>query len=448
MLQNNTRSVLAHHITGANAVEIAASVEAALRDGGLGAGERLPTVRELATRLRVSPTTVAAAYRTLRLRGLVVGQGRRGSAISHHPPIAQGRASAVLPAHALDLASGNPDPALLPELGEALAGIDTSPVLYGGELCDPTLMKIARRTFTADGIPAESLTVVSGALDGIERALTAWLRPGDRVAVEDPGFPSVFHLLSALGLVPVPVEVDDSGPLAEATERALRSGVQAFVITTRAQNPFGSALDERRARELRALLRAHPGVLVLEDDHGGSVAGAPPRTLCASGIERFAVVRSVSKALGPDLRLAILAGDAATIARVEGRLALGIRWVSHLLQRTVASLLGDKAVMRGLRDAERTYTERRRALQAALAERGVQGFGRSGMNLWVPVADEDSAAASLLDAGFAVSTGARFRIRSAPALRITTATLRAEDAPRVAEAVALALRPARRSASA
>jgi DNA-binding transcriptional MocR family regulator len=448
LLQNNTRYVLAHHITGANAVEIAASVEAALRDGALGAGERLPTVRELATRLRVSPTTVAAAYRTLRLRGLVVGQGRRGSAITHHPPIAQARAAAILPAHALDLASGNPDPALLPRLGDALAGIDTTPVLYGGELCDPNLMRLARRAFAADGIPAESLTVVSGALDGIERALTAWLRPGDRVAVEDPGFPSVFHLLSALGLVPVPVEVDDSGPLPDAAERVLRSGVQAFVVTTRAQNPFGSALDERRVRELRALLRRHPDVLVLEDDHGGSVAGATARTLCADGIGRFAVVRSVSKALGPDLRLAMLAGDAATIARVEGRLALGIRWVSHLLQRTVAALLADKTVTRGLRDAERTYTARRRALQASLAERGVHSFGRSGMNLWVPVADENSAAAALLAAGFAVAEGARFRIRSAPAVRLTTATLSTEDAPRVAEAVALALRPARRSLSA
>jgi DNA-binding transcriptional MocR family regulator len=432
LLQNNIGSVLAHHITGGTAVEIAASVEAALRDGSLGAGERLPTVRELASRLRVSPTTVAAAYR----------------AISHHPPIAQARAAVRVPASALDLASGNPDPALLPAIGPALRRIDASPVLYGGELCDPDLMRLARRSLAADGIPADALTVVSGALDGIERALGAWLRPGDRVAVEDPGFPSVFHLLSALGLVAVPVEVDGAGPVPESVSRALRSGVHAFVVTTRAQNPFGSALDERRTRELRALLRAHPEVLVLEDDHGSGVSGAPAHTLCGSGASRWAVVRSVSKSLGPDLRLAFLAGDEATIARVEGRLALGIRWVSHLLQRTVATLLADREVGRKLRSAERTYTERRRALLDALAARGVPAFGRSGMNVWVPVPDEDSAAASLVDAGFAVSTGARFRIRSAPALRITTATLRVEDAARVADAIAQALRPARRTLSA
>jgi DNA-binding transcriptional MocR family regulator len=289
---------------------------------------------------------------------------------------------------------------------------------------------------------------VSGALDGIERALGAWLRPGDRVAVEDPGFAAVFHLISALGLVPVPVAIDDAGPLPESTEQALRAGAQALVITTRAQNPYGCALDERRARDLRAVLRRHPGVFVLEDDHGGSVSGAAAQTLCASGVERWAVVRSVSKSLGPDLRLALLAGDASTIARVEGRLSLGIRWVSHLLQRTVAVLLADREVGRGLRAAERTYTERRRALIDALAAHGVPAFGRSGMNVWVPVPDEDSAAASLLEAGFAVATGARFRIQSAPALRITTATLDAADADRVAQAVARALRPERRSLSA
>jgi DNA-binding transcriptional MocR family regulator len=249
--------------------------------------------------------------------------------------------------------------------------------------------------------------------------------------------------------VPVPVAVDESGPLPESTQAALRAGAQALIVTPRAQNPFGSALDERRVRELRAVLRARPELLVLEDDHGGAVAGARAHTLCAGAVvERWAVVRSVSKALGPDLRLAFLVGDAATVARIEGRFALGSRWVSHLLQRTVARQLSDASVARQLRAAERTYTERRRALLDALAERELHAHGRSGMNVWVSVPDEEAAAAALLAAGYAVSTGARFRIRSAPALRITTASLRPEEAPRVADALAAALRPARRSTSA
>jgi len=437
---------MSHNITGENAVQIASSVESAVREGRLAPGAQLPTVRALAQRLRVSPTTVAAAYRTLRQRGLVVAGGRRGSSVSTHPPLGAQPAPSV-PRHARDLASGNPDPALLPPLGPALRAIEPASVLYGGEICEPELLRAAKRAFAADGVPAGSVTVVSGALDGIERVLGAWLRPGDRVAVEDPGFPAVFHLLSALGLAAVPVRVDDSGPLPGDVERALRSGVQALVVTTRAQNPFGSALDERRARELRALLRARPEVLVIEDDHGGAVAGAPACTLCA-GLERWAVARSVSKSLGPDLRVALLAGDAATIARVEGRLSCGIRWVSHLLQRTVAELIRDREVARRLRDASRTYTERRQALIGELAAHGVRAFGRSGMNVWVPVADEEAVAAALLEAGFAVWTGARFRILSPPAVRVTTATLDPGDAPAVAGALAAALRPAGRSSAA
>jgi len=258
----------------------------------------------------------------------------------------------------------------------------------------------------------------------------------------------VFHLLSALGLGAVPVAVDESGPVPDELERALRGGVQALIVTTRAQNPFGSALDERRARELRALLRARPELLVVEDDHGGAVAGVPAVSLCSRGTERWAVARSVSKSLGPDLRLALLAGDAATIARVEGRLSLGIRWVSHLLQRTVAALLADRAVGLQLREAAHTYTERRQALIEALARRGVAASGRSGMNVWVPVPDEQATASALLATGFAVLSGAPFRIRSAPAVRVTTATLQPDEAEVVADALAAALAPAGRSSAA
>jgi DNA-binding transcriptional MocR family regulator len=438
---------MSHSITGGNAVQIAESVEAAVREGALGPGAQLPTVRGLAKRLRVSPTTVAAAYRTLRQRGLVIAAGRRGSAVSHHPPLGAQPAARV-PDDARDLANGNPDPELLPPLGPALRAIDAAPVLYGGAVCEPELLRLAKAGLAEDGVPVEAVTIVSGALDGIERALSAWLRPGDRVAVEDPGFPAVFHLLSALGLGAVPVGVDDGGPIASDVARALEAGVSALVVTTRAQNPFGSALDERRARELRALLRERPEVLVLEDDHGWAVAGAPARTLCAAPTARWAVVRSVSKSLGPDLRLAFLAGDPATVARIEGRLSLGIRWVSHLLQRIVAAQLRDREVAKRLRHAERSYRERRSALLEALAAEGVPAFGRSGMNVWVPVRDEEAAAAALLAQGWAVATGARFRIHSPPAIRVTIATLDTAEAPALASALARALRPAGRSHSA
>ena len=69
----------------------------------------------------------------------------------------------------------------------------------------PDLIEPARAELRSVGIPFEHLCVVSGALDDVERALGAHLRPGDRVAVEDPGYANAFDLLRALGLTTVPV---------------------------------------------------------------------------------------------------------------------------------------------------------------------------------------------------------------------------------------------------
>jgi DNA-binding transcriptional MocR family regulator len=431
-------------ITGATAVEIGRSVERALREGRLRAGDRLPTVRALAVALAVSPGTVAAAYLGLRGRGIAVGEGRRGTRIAGAPAL-RARAAAPVPAGVLDLASGNPDPALLPPLGPALRAVAPAHYLYGEPNPVPELLRLAARTLGADGIAAESVAVVSGALDGILRVLEAHLRPGDRVALEDPGFTSVIDLCAALGLVPVPVALDDEGPLPESLAAALAAGVEACVLTPRAQNPTGAALSARRAAALRALLRARKGVLVIEDDHAAAVAGAPAHTLCEPRRERWAVVRSVSKSLGPDLRLAFLAADAETLARVEGRQQLDFRWVSFLLQRTALHLLADAGVRRAVRSAERVYGERREALLRALAQRGIEAHGRSGLNVWVPVAEEAPALQRLLAAGIAVAAGERFRIRSAPGLRITTARLAPAAADRVADALARALSPTLRT---
>jgi DNA-binding transcriptional MocR family regulator len=156
----------------------------------------------------------------------------------------------------------------------------------------------------------------------------------------------------------------------------------------------------------------------------------------------------VSKSLGPDLRLAVLTGDATTIARVEGRQLVGTGWVSHLLQEAVAILWADRATDALLRRAARSYTARRTALVQALAARGVAAHGRSGLNVWVPVAEEAAMTTALAAAGFAVRAGERYRLRSGPAIRVSIATLAPAEAERVAEAIATAARGGGRTAAA
>src|SRR5262249_31846607 len=119
-----------HRIAGSRAGEISGSIEAAVRAGELAPGEPLPPVRRLADHLGVSPTTVAAAYRDLQIRGVVTASGRRGTRISPRPPVRRLMAATVPPG-VRDLATGNPDPALLPDLEPALAALRPGHHVYG-----------------------------------------------------------------------------------------------------------------------------------------------------------------------------------------------------------------------------------------------------------------------------------------------------------------------------
>jgi DNA-binding transcriptional MocR family regulator len=422
---------------GANRSAIAAAVEGAVSRGELVPGEHLPPVRRLASALAVSPATVAAAYKELGQRGVVIANGRRGTAIAPEPPLRAPRARS-LPAGVLDLAGGNPDQALLPPLAPALARIDPEHKLYGGPANLEALVAHARSAFSADGVDGE-IVVAGGALDGIERVLQTRLRPGDVVAVEDPSWPRIRDLVQALGLVPEPVALDEYGFGPAELERALRRA-KAVITTPRGQNPTGAALDEERSGRLRELLARHPDVLVVEDDYVAGVAGVPYQPLHGS-TRYWAVVRSLSKVLGPDLRIALVAGDPLTVSRVEGRLLVGAGWVSHLLQQTASQLLGDARAQKLIVHAERRYGERREALLSALRDLGLRASGRSGLGVWIPVAEEAATVELLLEAGFAVSAGERYRYRTPPAIRVTTTTLEPSEARELAATLASVARP-------
>lgn len=433
-----------YRIQGSTSAAIAASVEAGIRDGALAPGVALPTVRALADELGVSTATVADAYRVLRTRGMIRTYGRRGTRVSERPPLAL-RSSARIPEGVRDLAQGNPDPKLLPKLGRLLPAAASAQPLYGAEAKLPELLEATGAQFERDGVPADSLAVVGGALDGVERVLQAQLRPGDAVAVEDPMFPRLLHLIATLGLVPRAMELDESGPQPDALRGALQSGAAAVIVTPRAHNPTGAAIDGARSRELRAVLKDAPDVLVVEDDYFGEVAGMPATTLVSAETQRWAVIRSFTKMFGPDLRTAVLAGDQVTVSRVEGRQMLGTGWVSHVLQRLTYLLLSDERAHARLHAAAETYRRRREALLAALASRGIEARGRSGFNIWLPVSQESAATTALAEAGWAVAPGEPFRLASGPGIRITVATLAAAEVEKLADDIAATLEPQSRT---
>ena len=418
-----------------HAQAIARDVERRIRGGELGSGERLPTVRALAAQLEVDPGTAAAAYRLLRERGFVISDGRRGTRVAAQleprPPRPQRMAPGLR-----DLASSGVDPALLPDVSRALARVaerrpDVTRYEENAKL--DSLVAYAEDELARAGVELGALALAGATLDGFERVLQAHLRPGDRVGVEDPAFPRLLDLVHALNLEPVPIAVDDEGPDPDRLGAALGQGLDALVLTPHGQNPFGASLSDGRASALRALLRDRD-LLLVEDAHGWE-AGVRPMTLVGEQ-QRWAVIRSVSRLLGPDLRVAYVAGDRQTIGRVEARQAVTTSWVSRLLQEVVADLLASAAVDRGLRRAAAETDARRAALLAALGRRGVAAHGRSGLHAWIPVREEAFALARLADAGYAVLAGERFRLRTPPAVRVTTAGLRPGEVEPLADALA------------
>ncbi|MRX45007.1 aminotransferase class I/II-fold pyridoxal phosphate-dependent enzyme [Agromyces sp. Q22] len=432
-------------ITGSSAADIAASVRALIERGALRPGDALPPVRNLADDLGVNRNTAVAAYRQLTTAGVVVTRGRGGTRVADRSAVAQEgfAADSVL----RDVATGNPDPDLIPDPSRALAGMAGRPVLYGEPVVDPGLEHWARAWVGDDLAPSEvRLTITSGAADAVERLLAQALVRDDAVALEDPCFLTSIHTVRVGGYRPVPVPVDDEGMTVSGLRAALEQGVRAVVCTPRAQNPTGASLSERRAEELRAVLREHPYVLVIEDDHFSMLSRRPYRSLIGPEHRRWALVRSVSKFLGPDMCLAVTASDPETADRLAMRLTPGTTWVSHLLQRLTLALVTDPDVDAAIAAAGAHYAERNDAFAGRLTELGLPTTAGDGLNLWValPVAARD-VSEQLMRRGWLVRTGDEFVLADAPAthrLRLTVHDLSDADAERLATDLAAAVRAA------
>jgi DNA-binding transcriptional MocR family regulator len=107
-----------------------------------------------------------------------------------------------------------------------------------------------------------------------------------------------------------------------------------------------------------------------------------------------------------------------------------------LLQEVAAEMLSSTEVFANLRHAALETNARRGALLSALAERGVRAHGISGLHVWIPVREEMFAVRHLLDARYAVLAGERFRLRTPPAIRVTTAQVLPREAERLADVIA------------
>ena len=398
---------------GRSARRIASVIGRMITAGDLPVGTRLPTVRELSRRLGVSPTTVSEAWRSLADVGAIEARGRNGTYV--RPPTGPGgprryRRVTEGPGHfALDLSSGTPDPALLPDLAPIVARVSRQS-LTSSYLDHPVLPELEHELVASWPFPPEAVTVVDGAMDALDRVAAVVLRLGDRVIVEHPSFPPLLDLLEQMGCEVVGVDTDDGGLDVEALRAALAGGAKALFLQPRAQNPAGSAMSSRRAKALAAVLADAP-TTVVEDDHAYEISTAPLVSLGRWLPERTVHIRSYSKSHGPDLRLAAVGGAGDLVTAVANRRLLGPGWSSRILQALLLELLRDGATDETMRTAAATYARRRAAVSGVLAEHGVPVSGHDGINLWMEVADERSATVALAARGIGVAPGEPFLVR-------------------------------------
>ncbi|MFG2698068.1 PLP-dependent aminotransferase family protein [Kitasatospora sp. NPDC048407] len=322
---------------------LADRVSRLVADGRLPAGTRLPAERELAAELRLSRTTVAAAYEALRADGFLrsrrgagswtaLPEGTRPPADALHP-LGPDR-----PGSELDL--GLAAPIAPPQLAEAAAhALERLPAYTCGHGTYPTGLPVLReavaRRFTERGLPTgpDQILITTGAMSALHLAHHTLLTRGDRVAVEAPSYPNTLRALDRHGarLVPVPFATDHAGQAGwdlPQWQRVLRGAAPKLAYTIPDfQNPTGALIDEDQRRALLAHARA-AGTAVLADETcaelGWGVADSDlPRPLAALDRDaRVITVGSAGKLLWPGLRIGWLRAQPSLVRQLATDRAL------------------------------------------------------------------------------------------------------------------------------
>ncbi|MBT2919787.1 transcriptional regulator PtsJ [Vibrio anguillarum] len=415
-------------IVGKTTNDIFESIRSMVHSGEFKSGDLLPPLRELAQHLDVNRNTVAAAYKKLVDAGIAVSEGRKGTSIREktHTLTREGTPPGLA---LLDLSGGNPSSLLLPNLQLAFQHIAYTPRLYGAASLSEDIEKFARNWMNNDiQVPFE-LNVTNGAVDAIERVLSSYLIAGDKVAVEDPCFLGSINTLHTNRYTAVGIPIDEHGLCIDTLSQQLKNGIQALIITPRAHNPTGYGLSKTRADQVRQLLSLYPHVLIIIDDHFSLLSTHNYHHIVPLESKHWALIRSLSKCFGPDIRLAIVASDHETSSKLQQRLNSGTNWVSHILQDLAVYLLQSEAISESLEQAKNIYKQRREKLIHALQAKGLRVSNQhDGLNVWVQLNNESTPVImALAKQGWLVRAGEIFGLKQASyGLRITVSELNDE----------------------
>lgn len=460
--------------------QIAQAIRADIRRGRLRPGDPLPGSRSLAQTLTVHRNTVLAAYRELEAEGWTVSEQRTTRVALDLPqPVAapkpplrgggEGRLGYDLAAPGLRRAprepsllcfgGGLPDLRLVPT--ELLArayrrALGSRNLLGYGDARGEARFRSALARFLSEtrglAVSEDRLMVAGGSQGALDLVARTLVRPGDRVAVEDPGYPAAWATLRAAGAELVPVPVDEAGLQVEPLAARLEEGpLRAVYLTPHHQFPTTVTMNASRRLKLLDLARRHR-LAVLEDDYDAEFHFECRPVLPLAGDDPGGVVvylGTLSKILAPGLRLGFVAGPRALVDALAARRETADGQGDQVVQRAAAELLEDGLLQRHARKMRRIYEARRAALARALRQHlaGAVAFDlpAGGMSLWLrvdPAIDTEAWAAQAQQAGVGITTGRAFDFRGRPqsSLRLGFSALNEQELEEAVRRLAQALR--------
>lgn len=464
--------------------QIAQAIRGDIRRGRLRPGDPLPGSRTLADTLGVHRNTVLAAYRELEAEGWTVAEQRTTRVALDLPQASagtridrgggragtEGRPGYDLQAPAprrslrepglLSFGGGLPDLRLVPTdlLARAYRRALASRKLLGyGDARGEARLRAALARLLSEtrglAVSEDHLMVTGGSQGALDLVARTLVRPGDRVAVEDPGYPAAWATLRAAGAELVPVPVDEAGLRVDALAARLGEGpLRAVYLTPHHQFPTTVTMGASRRLKLLDLARRHR-LAVLEDDYDAEFhfEGRPVLPLAGDDPGRVVVyLGTLSKILAPGLRLGFVAGPRALVDALAARRETTDGQGDQAVQRAAAELLEDGLLQRHARKMRRIYEARREVLAGALRRdlAGAVAFDlpAGGMSLWLrvdPVIDVETWAVRARKAGVGITTGRAFDFqgRPRPHLRLGFSALDERELEEAVRRLARVLRP-------
>ncbi len=418
------------------------SLEAAIQDGTLAPGARLPSERDLAEELKLSRTTVTTAYRELESRGLVRGHVGRGTFVCAPPqadeaPFAwRGKVSTRVQRTSdrdfHDLLHDSVNPALI-SFAAGCPAVDCFPFDEYQRIAQQVMKREGTRILglaPTEGQPAlrralaarvdvkpDKVLVVSGSQQALDLLARCLLDPGDTVLMERPSYVGAIRSFRSAGASLVGWDVSRND-FDELEDLILRYRPKLFYINPTFQNPTGRTLALRERRDLLKLA-ARYRLPVIEDDAYRELCyeGPPPQSLRELDEHNIVIYLSTfSKVLAPGLRLGwIVASESIVDQLAEIKLTLD-HFTEGLGQLVVAEMLRSGLFDHHLKKVRAEHKKRRDALVAALRrelpprtmEFAVPG---GGMYLWCRLArhlESKSLLRAAMAAGVVFANGELF----------------------------------------